>query len=308
MGIAYLAGVTRALEEVGGFCPDDADLIVGTSAGSMVGSMLRSGLSTEDLWLLSLGEHPEIDTEDLEEQPWSATWNGPMDAVRRVVGSAYVLQRSMLRIPMPHVPVPLQRLFPGGFYSVSGTDDVIAEFLPAEWPDKLLWLVAVDVRSGRRVVLGRRNPVRTDLHTAVRASCAIPAFFQPIRVGRRILVDGGVHSTTNLDLTSKIKPDVVVAAVPMAFDPSSPPGGVDRVLRGFAQRTLGREVAQLRDRGSRVLLIRPNEDDIATMGANMMRRSGNETVTRVAFDSAARQLQTPRGLDVMAQLREMVSA
>lgn len=308
VGIAYHVGVLRALEEIGGFRPDDADLVVGTSAGSMVGAILRSGLSTEDLWLASLGEHDELAVEQHEASPWARAWRGPTDAFRRALGSAYVLQRSLVRFPVPTMPRAVQRWFPGGFFAIADAEEALADFMPTDWPDKTLWLVTVDVRTGRRVVLGRRNPVRTDLHTAVKASCAIPAFFQPVRVGRRVLVDGGVHSTTNLDLATKIQPEVIVGVVPMAYDPTSPPRGLDLAVRSFAQNRLSREVAQARGAGTRVLLLRPSRSDFEAMGGNMMRRAGNDVVTRVAYESAARQLETPRSRDILAQLRETVLA
>ena len=306
--MAYHAGVLRALEEVGGFAPDDADVVVGTSAGSMVGAALRSGLTTEDMWLASLGQHPDLELEHPEGNPWARTWQSPFDVFRRLLGSAYVLQRSMMRFPLPALPRELQRLFPGGFYTIADADDLLSRFMPKEWPDKLLWLVTVDVRSGRRVVLGRRRPARTDLHTAVKASCAIPGFFQPQRVGRRTLVDGGVHSTTNLDLTTKIEPDAIVAVVPMGFDPAHPPSGIDVVVRRFAQRALEREVAQAERKGAKVLVLRPTGDDLRAMGRNMMRPEGNEVVTKVAYDSAARQLATPEADEVLSRLRATVGA
>lgn len=305
VGMAYHAGVLRALEEVGGFRPNDADLIIGTSAGSMVGAALRSGRSTDDLWRASLSEHDEL-VLDQRENPWGALWESPVDVARRILGSAYVLQRSMIRFPVPHLPAPLRRWFPGGFYSIADAEERLSQFMPTTWPAEPLWLVTVDVRTGRRVVLGRRNPPRTDLHTAVKASCAIPGFFQPQRVGRRTLVDGGIHSTTNLDLATKIDPTVIIGIVPMAFDPGSPPRGVDRVTRSFAQSRLVREVTQAATGGARTLLLRPSAEDLGAMGGNMMRSGDNEVVTRVAFDSAARQLGTVRSRDVLAQLREAV--
>lgn len=308
VGMAYHAGVLRALEVVGGFRPDDADLVVGTSAGSMVAGAIRSGLSTEDLWLASLGEHEDLVIEAEDESPWSAVWESPSDIVRRVLGSAYVIQRSLIRFPMPHLPGQLRRLFPGGFFTIADAEETMSKFLPTSWPAKPLWLVTVDVRTGRRVVLGRRNPPRTDLHTAVKASCAIPGFFQPVRVGRRTLVDGGVHSTTSLDLATKIDPDVIVAVAPMAFDPNSPPRGLDRFARHFAQSRLAREVAQARRQGAEVVLLRPSAADFDAMGGNMMRRSENDVVTRVAYDSAARQLEDRRNREVLTRLAETLPA
>jgi NTE family protein len=307
VGMAYHAGVLRALEEVGGFRPNDADLIVGTSAGSMVGAALRSGLTAEDMWLAALDQHPDMELQQPGESPWAQTWAGPSDIARRMVGSAYLLQRSLFRFPVPALPQQLQRLFPGGFFTIADADEVLSRFMPTDWPDRLLWLVTVDVRTGRRVVLGRRQPVRTDLHTAVKASCAIPAFFQPQRVGRRVLVDGGVHSTTNLDLTTKISPDVIIGVVPMAYDPGNPPRGFDLLVRRFAQTRLAREVAQARGAGARVLLLRPSVDDLEAMGRNMMRPEGNEVVAMAAYDSAARQLSSARAQEILDQLREGIA-
>jgi NTE family protein len=307
--MAYHAGVLRALEEVGGLAADDADLIVGTSAGSMMGAMVRSGLSTEDLYLASLGEHPDIGLERDDASPWQAAWESPFDVARRLLGSLYVLQRSALRFPTPHLPAALRRAFPGGFFTIAEAEDTMSTVMPREWPAKPLWLVTVDVRTGRRVVLGRRNPPRTDLHTAVMASCAIPAFFTPQRVGRRTLVDGGVHSTTNLDLATKVQPDLIVGVVPMGYDEASPPGLAERLARFNAQRTLRRESAQAARQGTEVLLLQPSERDLHAFGGwNMMRRQGNERVTRIAYESAAEQLDTPRARDLLDAHRARVPA
>jgi NTE family protein len=307
--MAYHAGVLRALEEVGGYRPADADVIVGTSAGSMIGAMLRSGLSTDDLYRASLGEHPDIGLERDDANPWQAAWESPFDIARRMIGSLYVLQRSALRFPMPHLPVALRRAFPGGFFTIAEAEDTMSTVMPVTWPDKPLWLVTVDVRTGRRVVLGRRNPPRTDLHTAVMASCAIPAFFTPQRVGRRTLVDGGVHSTTNLDLATKIDPDLIIGVVPMGYDEADPPGLPERITRSHAQRRLRREREQATRQGIDVLLLQPTVRDLHAFGGwNMMRRQGNERVTRIAFESACEQLDQPRARDLLAKARDQQPA
>ena len=305
--MAYHAGVLRALEEVGGFRPDDADLVVGTSAGSMMGAMVRAGLSTDDLFQASTGEHPELGQTE-QRGPWAAAWDGPVDAVRRLIGSMYVLQRSAVRLPVPPLPAALRRAFPAGFFTIDDAEDTISEVLPNAWPDRPLWLVTVDVGTGRRVVLGTKDPVRTDLHTAVKASCAIPAFFQPQRVRGRTLVDGGVHSTSNLDLATGIDADVVIGIVPMAFDTAPRPALVHQVGRLHAHRRLERELAEVRATGAAVLLLRPTEADLDAFGGlNMMRRHGNERVTRVAYESASRQLSTPYARSVLDRLQDTVT-
>jgi NTE family protein len=305
--MAYHAGVLRALEEVGGFRPDDADLIVGTSAGSMMGAMVRSGLTTDDLFRASIGEHPELGHTQAR-SPWAAAWDGPIDAMRRLIGSMYVLQRSAVRLPVPPLPAALRRAFPAGFFTIDDAEDTISEVLPNAWPDRPLWLVTVDVGTGRRVVLGTKDPVRTDLHTAVKASCAIPAFFLPQRVDGRTLVDGGVHSTSNLDLATGFGADVAIAVVPMAFDTSPRPPIAHQLGRLHAQRRLERELVETKRAGTSVLLLRPTADDLDAFGGlNMMRRQGNERVARVAYDSAARQLASPYARGVLERLQDSVA-
>ena len=305
--MAYHAGVLRALEQVAGFRPDDADLIVGTSAGSMVGAMVRSGLTADDLFRASTGEHPELG-QTQQGSPWAAAWDGPVDATRRLIGSMYVLQRSAVRWPTPPLPAGLRRAFPAGFFTIDDAEDTMSQVLSTSWPDRPLWLVTVDVRTGRRVVLGTKDPVRTDLHTAVKASCAIPAFFLPQRVDGRTLVDGGVHSTSNLDLAIGFGADVAIAVVPMAFDTSPRPSVVHQLVRLHGQRRLDRELAETKSAGTSVLLLRPSAEDLDAFGGlNMMRREGNERVAQVAYDSGARQLSTPYARAVLDQLRDRVA-
>ena len=58
-----------------------------------------------------------------------------------------------------------------------------------------------------------------------------------------------------------------------------------------------------------VLLLRPTRDDLHAMGGlDMLRREGNDHVTRVAFESASRQLSTPYAVDVLGRLRETVAS
>src|SRR5438067_13650109 len=99
VGIAYHAGVLRALEVEAGFSPDDADVIIGTSAGSVIGAYLRTGMTTEDMWLLARGEHPLHQSfgGDGERRPalFVPTFTNPVDIIRHLIGSAYVLARAI---------------------------------------------------------------------------------------------------------------------------------------------------------------------------------------------------------------------
>ena len=307
VGLAYHAGVLHALEEIGGFRPEEADLIIGTSAGSVIGSYLRTGWTARDFWQLALGTHPEMaplgrdpladhlaPSGETDPAPDFLTpaFRGPIDFARRAVGSAYVLGRSAIRVPVPVVPKPLRVAFPAGFFVMTEGKRRFADELPAAWPDEALWLCAVDVVSGRRIVLGSRGAPRITLQEAVLASCAIPGVYPPVKLGRRVLVDGGTHSTTNLDLAVRAGCDVVVAIAPMAYDPQHAPGCVGRVTRRVPTDSLNREVALARRRGVRVLMVRPSSAEIGLHGLHLMRNHGLDAVAKAAYGSARSLMRT----------------
>src|SRR5207244_1046478 len=162
------------------------------------------------------------------------------------------------------------------------------EELASKWPDKALYLCTVDINTGRRVVLGREGAPDVSVATAVLASCAIPGFYQPVKVGKMTLVDGGVHSPTNLDLAAKFGCDLIIGVAPMAYEPVDAPDPMRRLVRLVPTRALSRETAYARRRGADVLLIRPTAAEPAVHGATLMRPEAGEEIARAPSDAAAR--------------------
>src|SRR5439155_11598701 len=78
------------------------------------------------------------------------------------------------------------------------------------------WIMAVDYESGRRVAFGRPGAPAATLPEAVVASCSIPGWYQPKVIDGRRYVDGGVRSSTSLDLLSRVPLDEVYVLAPMA--------------------------------------------------------------------------------------------
>jgi NTE family protein len=308
VGLSYHAGVLRALEQVGGFRPGDADLVVGTSAGSVVGAYLRSGWTTEDFWQLAMGTHPSLaglnpaEIAAMRAEMFTPRFRTGPELVRRALGSAFVLGRSLWRMPGPVAPAWMQRVFPGGLFDMTEGKRRFADDLPLEWPADPLWLCAVDITSGRRVVLGRRGSPAADLHQGVMASCAIPGFYQPVRVGTLTLVDGGAHSSTNLDLAARGEFDLIIGVAPMAYDTEAAPTPPERLLRRFPARRLASEAALARTLGAEVLLLRPTAREVRLHGLNLMRSGGWEDLARLAYDSAAATLDSPRFRRVLGSL------
>ena len=312
VGLAYHAGVLRALSRHLGLEPDRADLIVGTSAGSVIAAYTRSGWSTGQMWdlVVASGDLPPMSEGDLEvvaglPDLFQAAFSTPIELARRSLGSAYVVSRSMFRAPLPVLPAVVRRTFPGGlFVNVEGKRR-FSEELPEEWPERATWLCAVDIVSGRRIVLGRNRPPRSlTLQQAVLASCAIPGAYPPVRYGRRELIDGGAHSSSNLDLAAKDGCDLVVGVIPMAYDSADRPCLALQATRRLAMRSLEGETQYARRLGSQVLLIRPSAAEVRAHGTNLMRRTGLIGVARAAYESAARMIESDR----FAALRALASS
>ena len=112
------------------------------------------------------------------------------------------------------------------------------------------------------------------LPEAVLASCAIPGVYRPVPVGRMTLVDGGVFSSSNLDLAVKAGCDLIIGVVPMAFDPAAAPGPLAQLMRRTPARALAEEVRYARRRGVEVLLFRPARAEVRLHGIDMMRPDG----------------------------------
>jgi len=299
VGMAYEAGVLMALKELGGIDAAAADLLIGTSAGSIAAAHLRSGWSVEDLWRSARGEQPNLlgTTEEeaarRRDELLPPAFGSPVDAALRVLGSGWILGRSLVRWPMPHLP-GLAWVLPSGMLTMSSAHDVFVENLSKEWPERDVWLPAVDTVSGRRVVFGRPGAPRATLHQAVMASCAVPGVFAPVRIGRRILVDGGIDSTSHLDLAVKAGCDLAIAVVPMAFAPDDPPDLVHQLLRRVPTRWLAKEAAYAKARDVDVLLVRPTAAEVAIHGVNFLRRDRWPEIAEAAYQATAAALATER--------------
>src|SRR5947209_479439 len=93
VGLAYHAGVLKALHDVTGIEASDADLLIGTSAGSAAAAYLRSGYTSDDLWEMALGTHDTLvgltDAQVAERQHalFTKNWASPAELVRLGVGT-----------------------------------------------------------------------------------------------------------------------------------------------------------------------------------------------------------------------------
>jgi NTE family protein len=128
---------------------------------------------------------------------------------------------------------------------------VIAARLPAaDWPERDLRILAVDAVTGEVVVFTRDSGVR--LVDAVAASCAVPGVWPPASIGDHRYVDGGVRSSTNVDLAAGA--DQILLITPTLADTPGPSLGGD----------LRAELDTLSD--SRVEVVYADQDSMTALG------------------------------------------
>ena len=206
---------------------------------------------------------------------------------------------SSLAQPMRHTPLGMTvGWLPRGLVSTDSLKSIVRRAVPEGWADHpSYWAVACDYTTGRRVPFGRSDAPEADLADAVAASCSIPGFYRPVRIGGRDYVDGGVRSASNLDLLAGLDLDLVICMNPTST--REPSGGVnvlDRVAhltRAAAGRRLGYEAKRVNAKGTATVLIQPVADDLKAMGRNLMSNTRRNEVIETAQRTVREQLQQP---------------
>ena len=306
VGAAWLIGALDALETETGWRSCAAERIVGTSAGSAVGALIAQGYPPAVMAAYASGEA----LDDVAEAEHRA-----LLAKERIETNAFHLQRALppigpgswrlalttLRAPHRHnASAVLAGWLPRGFVSTAPIRRLIEKFVPAGWPQHDgYWAVAADYATGRRVAFGHEDAPTATIAQAVAASCCIPGFYHPVKVGGRRYVDGGICSPSNLDLLCGVGLDLVVCLNPMSSPMGVLKGGsaTDRlsaVLRATNGRRVGYEARKLRESGTRVLILHPGAEDCSLMGLNLMRGERRVAVTEQARRSVARDLRRLR--------------
>ncbi len=154
--------------------------------------------------------------------------------------------------------------------------------------------MAVDYDSGRRVAFGRAGAPAVPLPDAVVASCSIPGWYAPKVIGDRRYVDGGVRSSTSLDLLARVELDEVYVLAPMAsFDSDrsrNPAVRAERLFRRLTTRQLLNEVHKVEATGARVIVLAPGRDDLVAMGVNLMDPARRQRVLETSLRTSAPRL------------------
>jgi NTE family protein len=304
VGASWLIGALEALEAETGWRAADAELIVGTSAGSVIGALAASGIASEYMAAYASGRTLDgfVEAEARADLVSGRIAGSELRLHRGVPqlgpGSWRLAMTTMLH-PRSHPPaVMLAGWLPRGFISSRPIQGLIESFVPDAWPHPGYWAVAVDYGTGTRVAFGREGSPPAAVSEAVAASCAIPGFYHPVRIAGRRYVDGGIGSTANLDLLADAGLDLVVCLSPMSsvapLVAGSPSDRVAALVRAAAGRRLGREAKRLREAGTNVLVLQPGAEDCALMGVNLMSGARRVQVMELARKSVAHDLRRLR--------------
>ena len=293
VGHAWHAGVLAGVLEGTDWDARSADVVIGTSAGSMVGALLRAGIGPTDLAARATGGTVSSEARRILE---SAGMAGPPQGPP-APRPPRVLRPSSLgmlgRAATTFRPGLLAGALPRGAVD-PGYAGLVGRLFTSGWPSTPLWLNAVRLRDGRRVTFGKEADAGGDVGTAVAASCAIPGYYAPVTVAGEEYVDGGVHSPTNADLAAD-GPGLVVVSSPMSVGRGALRPRPELVGRLTHRAALRREVAGLRRAGRTVVTFQPGPDDLAVMGggANALDVGRRDRVARQARESTLRRLASP---------------
>jgi NTE family protein len=245
LGVAWETGLLAGLREAG-IDPGAADLVVGTSAGSIVGTYIAGGKLDEGLARQSQASDPEITGMIAE-----ADVPGMMQLFAYWASLAELTREVMAEVGAKALAAKTTSEEKWAAY--------FKDLVPLdEWPVTPLKLTSVDTANGGFQVWDRDSAV--PIHLAVASSCAVPGMFPPVTINGKRYTDGGVRSGTSADLAPGYDSVLMVAPIGAGKD------GIDPLL-GRVSRA---EAEALRAAGSRVELAFPDADSMEAIGINRM--------------------------------------
>jgi predicted acylesterase/phospholipase RssA len=226
-GAVYEIGALRALDLLSvNRTVNQFDIYVGTSAGSFVASLAANGVTPEEMMRVVNQQVPtpfrDIDLGMLLRPNVVEFARKGLGLPLRIAGMARELAPQLSQLSLMDIFLALGEGLPSGVYSGSGIEKYIREVLSD--PDRTddfrelesqLYLAATDLDTCERIVFGADGWDDVPISTAVRASTALPMVYAPVEVKGRELVDGGIVSTTNLDIAVEQGAKFIVVVNPL---------------------------------------------------------------------------------------------
>ncbi len=311
VGAAFHAGVLAALQHDLGWDARTAEVVVGTSAGSLVGGLVRLGVPPDDLAAMTVGataraSHPAV-VAALQERPELPPFTLRHLLRRpRIPGPSAALGLAGLALRRgPAGLASLSMLLPDGAEQLGPHLGFFDEALGRRWPEDVLLVCATRRRDCRRSVFGNGG-LAAPLSEAVAASCAVPGYFRGIDIDGHCHVDGGVISATNADVLRRHDVDLAVVVSPM----TGPSGGpsVGAAIRAVCRRVLDAERAVLRRHGIPSVVIEPGPEVLEHLTTDFMSDEALSDIVRCAFLETGAQVLRDAELSALRAARVPAAA
>ncbi len=326
------------------------DVYVGTSAGSFVAAMTANGITPEEMMRVVNQQTPspfrDVDLNQLLRPNLVEFIVKGTLLPLRAAGLVRQLAGQIGGISAMDVILGLAEGLPSGIYSGSGIEEYVRMVLSD--PDRTddfrlleneLYLAATDLDTCERVILGGKDWDDVPISTAVRASTALPMVYKPVRIRDREFVDGGLVSTTNLDIAVEAGAKFIVVVNPLVpyvndftqkkstllgerirhvSDMGLPQIGY-QAFKMMAHQRLHEMAKQWEERypGVDILLIEPEPNDELMFQTSIMNFASRVDVARHGFQSVTlklagdydrfREVTARHGIDISAtRVRKVV--
>src|SRR5918992_5359874 len=226
-GAVYEIGALRALDLLSvNRTINDFDVYVGTSAGSLVGALSANGVTPEQMMRVVNDQvvpgFPAIKREMLLRPNYREFVVKGLKFPLRLAGVVRTLGRNLGAFSAVDLAIALADALPNGAYTGAGVEEYMRTVLSGDGRSDdfrelgcELYLSATDLDTCERIVLGAEGWDDVPISAAVRASTALPMVYEPHRVKDRELVDGGIVSTTNLDIAVEAGAKLIVVVNPL---------------------------------------------------------------------------------------------
>jgi predicted acylesterase/phospholipase RssA len=323
-GGVYEIGALRALDLLSvNRTVNEFDVYVGTSAGSFVAAAVSNGVTPEEMMRVIVQQvptpFPDASISSLLRPNYGEFLTKGLLVPFRVVQLLRTLVSDFGQMSAVDLAVGLAEALPSGLYSGQGIERYVRTILSD--PDRTddfrllkneLYLAATDLDTCERIVFGAEDWDDVPISTAVRASSALPMIYKPVKVKGRELIDGGILSTTNLDIAVEAGAKFIVVVNPLVpyvndYEKRIPTITGSRARRvsdmGFPQ--IGYQAFKLlayqrlhemarrweeRYPGVDIILIEPEPNDELMFGTPIMDYSRRLKIARHGFESVTATL------------------